>query len=74
VPVKYFWREGYGRISDGTRVLELAADIREASLGRALAPRRLALLGSNMHIKGVELDTSNEEDSRGESSDTVWWY
>jgi hypothetical protein len=29
----FFGEEGYGRISDGTRVLELAADIREAALG-----------------------------------------
>jgi hypothetical protein len=32
--VKYFWREGYERINCGTRVLELAADSREAALGK----------------------------------------
>jgi hypothetical protein len=29
----FFGEEGYGRISGGTRVLELAADSREATLG-----------------------------------------
>jgi hypothetical protein len=29
----FFGEEGYGRISSGTRVLELAADSREAALG-----------------------------------------
>jgi hypothetical protein len=31
VVVKCFWRGGYGRISGGLRVLDLVADIREAS-------------------------------------------
>jgi hypothetical protein len=31
VHVKFFWRKGYGRINGGTRVLEVAADIREAT-------------------------------------------
>ena len=29
----FFGEEGYGRISGGTRVLEVAADSREATLG-----------------------------------------
>jgi hypothetical protein len=29
----FFGEEGYGRINGGTRVLELAADSREAALG-----------------------------------------
>jgi hypothetical protein len=28
VPLTYFWREGYGRITGGTQVLEMAADSR----------------------------------------------
>jgi hypothetical protein len=31
VPMKCFWREGYGHISGGMRVLGLEADNREAS-------------------------------------------
>jgi hypothetical protein len=34
--VSYVWRGGYIRINGGLRVLELAADIREAALGRAI--------------------------------------
>jgi hypothetical protein len=34
VSSKCFWRRGYHRISGGTRVLELAVDIWEASLGK----------------------------------------
>jgi hypothetical protein len=29
--------------------------------------------GKAYSSKGVELDTNNEEDSRGERSGTVWW-
>jgi hypothetical protein len=36
VLVNSFWREGYGRINGGMRVMEMAADSRKASL-RALA-------------------------------------
>jgi hypothetical protein len=33
--MNYFWRGGYGRISGGFIVLKLAADSREAALGKA---------------------------------------
>jgi hypothetical protein len=36
----FFGEEGYGRIGDGTRVLELAAGSWEAALGVALASSR----------------------------------
>jgi hypothetical protein len=53
VPWTFIWREGYGRISGGTRVLELAADSQEAT------PRKGARSTSNIahevehtHLRG----------------------
>jgi hypothetical protein len=70
---KSVWRRRwYGRISGGTRLLELAADNREATPWQgARLTLTNALEVKHTPSKGVELDTSSEEDSRGERTGTV---
>jgi hypothetical protein len=73
VHVKVFGREVFGRIIGGMRVLELAADSREATLGnegRSLDVDQRSR-GRACPLMGVEFDTNNEEDSRGERSGKV---
>jgi hypothetical protein len=60
-----------GRISGGTRVLELRRIAGKQRKGRALARRRSLLMRSSKAIEVMELDTNNEEDSRGDRSGTV---
>jgi hypothetical protein len=44
VHMKIFWREGYGRINGGARVLEPAADSREALLGEGARSTSISAL------------------------------
>jgi hypothetical protein len=72
--VKICWQEGYGRINGGTWVLELAADNRGAM--PRTGPRSTSTSAHEVDDhsssgRGVELDTSSEEDYRGERSGTV---
>jgi hypothetical protein len=58
-------------MSGETRVMQLAAESREASPWNGAARPRPTLLSLSKPIEGVELDTIGEEDCRGERSGTV---
>jgi hypothetical protein len=53
--------------------MELEAESREATPGKgARSTSTTAHEVKHTHPMGVELDTSSEEDSRGERSGTIW--
>jgi hypothetical protein len=69
--LKILWRGVNHRINDGTRVLERAVGGREA--GPREGARSTSTIAQEVEHTHpwVELDTNNEEDSRGERSGGV---
>jgi hypothetical protein len=66
------WRRGgYGRIRDGTRALELAADSREATLGYGARSMSTSMVTAS-RPKGGKHETIGEEDYRDGRSREVW--
>jgi hypothetical protein len=68
----FFWRGGYGRISGGTRVLEVAADSWEAALGHGARSQPPAMREFLSLPWGRGLKLRRTEAGRGRKSGTVW--
>jgi hypothetical protein len=70
---KTVWRRGgYGWISGGTRMLEVAAESREASLGYGARSTLINMLTSSRPKARKQHDTDSEEDCRDGRSGEVW--